>query len=249
MSAWGQWSQCSETCGPGYQTTSRNVQASPLHGGTACPSEEPRIRDCNTATCTGAYATIIYKNWHIYKKKCSYSTSNILCNAILCSCAIDWLDNVSKTSVEPPTATKLQFSIHPEETTPPSNHGKWNFSSISFLIAEKFTLRALKVFCLHFTSFYILGFCGVHTSSFRDKDCAFSIEGISDVQSCWIVCTGRSIYNMLWKPDHVSDNHPRCHCVHNKIDVDTCSKHNEYEYYNINPSDCFPGKINLLNIR
>ncbi len=51
VSAWGEWSTCSASCGGGTQTQTRTVITPAENGGTACPALT-QSRSCNTQACT-----------------------------------------------------------------------------------------------------------------------------------------------------------------------------------------------------
>ena len=85
--------------------------------------------------------------------------------------------------------------------------------------------------------FNVSAHCGKHTLSFRDGGCATSTNiEIPNVQSCWNYCVSRGSYNMLWKSDKVY----KCNCDEKNVDINECGN-GDYQYYNMNPSDCNPG--------
>ena len=49
----GDWSQCSSTCGGGWKTRSRTVQEQAQNGGQPCHGQQQEIVDCNTHGCPG----------------------------------------------------------------------------------------------------------------------------------------------------------------------------------------------------
>lgn len=50
VSEWGDYGECTRSCGTGYQHGSRTILVSPLHGGDSCP-ELHRMQECNTNVC------------------------------------------------------------------------------------------------------------------------------------------------------------------------------------------------------
>jgi hypothetical protein len=50
MSAWGDYSDCSQVCGGGTQTRTRSITQAPQFGGAACGSTM-EVRECNTQPC------------------------------------------------------------------------------------------------------------------------------------------------------------------------------------------------------
>ena len=54
--AWGdfgEWTECSATCGTGTQTRTRTEATAAAHGGTACAGDSSESQDCNTQDCPG----------------------------------------------------------------------------------------------------------------------------------------------------------------------------------------------------
>ena len=50
VSAWGNWSACTESCDGGLQTRSRSITTQSQNNGTVCPNLQ-QTRDCNTQAC------------------------------------------------------------------------------------------------------------------------------------------------------------------------------------------------------
>lgn len=48
---WGQWSQCSTTCGDGAQTRDREIKVHPLYGGNACNGSSTDTKTCDQEGC------------------------------------------------------------------------------------------------------------------------------------------------------------------------------------------------------
>ena len=57
LHAWGEWSDCSRSCGGGVQLREPRVRQWPAHGGQPCPGTERRA--CGTQPCPSA--------WQIWK--------------------------------------------------------------------------------------------------------------------------------------------------------------------------------------
>ena len=52
--SWGQWGDCSKTCGDGQQTRNRTCDNSAAaHGGDPCDSEAFETRQCKVLECPG----------------------------------------------------------------------------------------------------------------------------------------------------------------------------------------------------
>lgn len=51
VTAWSQWSQCSKSCGIGWQTRQREVMVPPSMGGKMCPKKLVRRRKCRPMPC------------------------------------------------------------------------------------------------------------------------------------------------------------------------------------------------------
>ena len=47
----GEWTECSATCGTGSQSRTRTIETPAQNGGVACSGAEMETRDCNTETC------------------------------------------------------------------------------------------------------------------------------------------------------------------------------------------------------
>ena len=52
MGDWSSWSPCSQTCGGGFSTRSRNVTRQPTQNGIPC-GKRNESKDCNTRSCPG----------------------------------------------------------------------------------------------------------------------------------------------------------------------------------------------------
>ena len=51
-SSYGEWSECTETCGTGTQTRTRTcTNPAPLYGGADCTGTAEETQDCNTHHC------------------------------------------------------------------------------------------------------------------------------------------------------------------------------------------------------
>ena len=51
MTPWGEYSECSKTCGGGSQYRTRDVSCTAKNGGQKCPEERKQTRSCNTQGC------------------------------------------------------------------------------------------------------------------------------------------------------------------------------------------------------
>jgi len=51
LSAWGDWEECSASCGSGLQHRHRTVEVHPANGGVLCDGVLSEIRGCNLAAC------------------------------------------------------------------------------------------------------------------------------------------------------------------------------------------------------
>ena len=52
--SWGQWGDCSQTCGDGQQTRNRTCDnPAPDHGGDPCDSDVSETRQCKILECPG----------------------------------------------------------------------------------------------------------------------------------------------------------------------------------------------------
>ena len=55
VSSWGNWSECTRSCGNGTQTRLRNITVPATYGGVSCPALE-ETRFCNEQACSGSAA-------------------------------------------------------------------------------------------------------------------------------------------------------------------------------------------------
>jgi len=51
VSEWGDWSECTETCGGGTQKKTRTITVEPKGNGASCPTPLEQTEDCNTEPC------------------------------------------------------------------------------------------------------------------------------------------------------------------------------------------------------
>ena len=55
-SSWGDWGQCSATCGAGVQERTRTcTNPPPSNGGAQCLGTNKETQDCNNGPCPGRY--------------------------------------------------------------------------------------------------------------------------------------------------------------------------------------------------
>ena len=52
-SDFGEWSECSKSCGGGEKTSNRSVIKPALNGGKDCEGEDIQIESCNDQPCAG----------------------------------------------------------------------------------------------------------------------------------------------------------------------------------------------------
>ena len=50
---WSSFSECTKSCGGGFQTKSRVVATLPLYGGAACEGDAFESNVCNAEACPG----------------------------------------------------------------------------------------------------------------------------------------------------------------------------------------------------
>lgn len=65
---WGDWSNCTETCGGGIQTRSFNITTHPANGGKLCPASQHRA--CNTEECPPIDCAGSWGSWSNCSKSC-----------------------------------------------------------------------------------------------------------------------------------------------------------------------------------
>ena len=52
-SDFGEWSECSKSCGGGEKTSNRSIIKLPLYGGIECEGKDTQIESCNDQPCPG----------------------------------------------------------------------------------------------------------------------------------------------------------------------------------------------------
>ena len=57
-SSYGDWSQCSATCGGGTKTAERTIIQQGAHGGKECNGTALKIEKCNDQPCSSKFAFI-----------------------------------------------------------------------------------------------------------------------------------------------------------------------------------------------
>ncbi|XP_063690486.1 uncharacterized protein LOC134823063 [Bolinopsis microptera] len=74
-SNYGDWSECSKTCGRGSQTRTRTcTNPAPAHGGADCPGESTETKSCNTQDCPVNGGWNIYEEWSDCSQECGTGT-------------------------------------------------------------------------------------------------------------------------------------------------------------------------------
>ena len=72
VSAWSQWSQCSVTCGVGFQTRSRQIlSAGSGIGSLQCPTDLSEKQTCNMQACTSTPVDCVTSTWSSAWSNCS----------------------------------------------------------------------------------------------------------------------------------------------------------------------------------
>ena len=62
---WGEWSQCSRTCGGGRQVRVRSFTIPPVGDTVFCDESLSEIRDCGTDNCPGNKHNNIISTLHV----------------------------------------------------------------------------------------------------------------------------------------------------------------------------------------
>ena len=52
-SDFGEWSQCSKSCGGGERTSKRAISQPSMYGGKECEGDDKKIESCNEQPCPG----------------------------------------------------------------------------------------------------------------------------------------------------------------------------------------------------
>ncbi len=69
VSAWGNWSACTESCDGGLQTRSRSITTQSQNNGTVCPNLQ-QTRDCNTQACPVDCQVSAWGQWGLCSVSC-----------------------------------------------------------------------------------------------------------------------------------------------------------------------------------
>merc|ERR1712203_834935 len=69
---WGNFTQCTESCGGGFKTRSRVIASPPLYGGAACEGDAFESVACNVQPCTGDAREEAGCNTHNCAVNCEY---------------------------------------------------------------------------------------------------------------------------------------------------------------------------------
>eukprot|EP00747_Dinoflagellata_sp_TGD_P121039 gnl/TRDRNA2_/TRDRNA2_173374_c0_seq1.p1 gnl/TRDRNA2_/TRDRNA2_173374_c0~~gnl/TRDRNA2_/TRDRNA2_173374_c0_seq1.p1 ORF type:complete len:1602 (+),score=263.90 gnl/TRDRNA2_/TRDRNA2_173374_c0_seq1:84-4889(+) len=74
---WSEWSECSETCGRGFQVHKRKIKVEPAFNGKACENPLEEIRECNThAACNMKVTNCEWDDWQEWTP-CDHRTGQI----------------------------------------------------------------------------------------------------------------------------------------------------------------------------
>jgi len=73
MSAWSDWSGCSQSCDGGITTRSREIVEQPLNGGLAC-SNPNETKNCSMEPCPG---TACGEAWEVHGDHCYYWSTEV----------------------------------------------------------------------------------------------------------------------------------------------------------------------------
>jgi hypothetical protein len=72
VGTWGQYADCSVTCGPGVKKRSRPVSVTPMYGGTDCPATL-EIAECDEGICPSHCKVTAWTGWSGCHKTCGDS--------------------------------------------------------------------------------------------------------------------------------------------------------------------------------
>ncbi|XP_063430248.1 uncharacterized protein LOC134712536 [Mytilus trossulus] len=97
-SQWGNFGQCSVTCGGGQYTRSRTCSDPyPQNGGLSCSGDSSEFTDCNTQACptasSGTYVQLCPSGWFT----CATGSSNCIEDGFKCDCMDDCGDASDET--------------------------------------------------------------------------------------------------------------------------------------------------------
>merc|ERR1719510_2859464 len=71
---WSNYTDCSQTCGGGFQTRSRIVKTPPKYGGAACPGDAFESQVCNDQSCPVDCEWGDYGDWSECSESCGTGT-------------------------------------------------------------------------------------------------------------------------------------------------------------------------------
>jgi hypothetical protein len=70
VSLWGEWGDCSNSCGNGLQKRSRTITKTNKHGGKACPTALTQTQECHIGPCPVHCEVSIWGAWGDCPKSC-----------------------------------------------------------------------------------------------------------------------------------------------------------------------------------
>jgi hypothetical protein len=75
---YGNWGNCSKTCGGGTQSRTNTIKTQPSNGGTACPTTDQLTerQSCNTQPCPPVNCELNYGNWGNCSATCGGGTQS-----------------------------------------------------------------------------------------------------------------------------------------------------------------------------
>lgn len=72
---WSAFGKCSNDCGGGVATSTREITTAPENNGTACPSELKRTQPCNARPCPINCIVTDFSNWSTCSRSCGRGVS------------------------------------------------------------------------------------------------------------------------------------------------------------------------------
>ena len=71
-SSYGNWSECSVTCGDGHKRSNRTILQPALHGGIECEGNSSKVEKCILEACIGMHFINEYHEKYILPLRISY---------------------------------------------------------------------------------------------------------------------------------------------------------------------------------